>query len=68
MTPMTRPDKAWSAGLAFWCTLWQQQIDQTMKIWAAWGAMVPRESARELAAQAEAMKASSARRTSASSA
>jgi len=48
---------AMTANMHFWMGLWQQQLEQSLKVWSMWAQAMPHESARELAAEADAMKA-----------
>lgn len=50
------PAEAWGQAMGFWFRLWQAQIDQSMKFWCLWAQALPRPSAAELAAEAEAMR------------
>ena len=40
--------------LTYWMKMWQQQFEQGLRYWAAFGGMVPRPSAADLSAEAEA--------------
>ena len=42
--------------ITFWTRLWQMQLEQSLRIWAAWAQMLPHDSARALAEEAEHMK------------
>ena len=50
------PAEAWGQAMGFWFRIWQAQIDQSMKFWCLWAQTLPRPSAAELAAEAEAMR------------
>lgn len=56
--PYKDPSEAWSRGLGFWFRLWQAQIEQSMKFWALWAETLPKPSAAELSAEADALKGS----------
>lgn len=58
MTRRSTDAEAWGQGLGFWFRLWQVQVEQSLKFWAIWAQAVPRPSAAELSAQAEALGAS----------
>lgn len=51
------PKSDLTSPVAFWMKLWQIQLEQSLVFWNAWASLLPAESARELAAEAEAMKA-----------
>ncbi len=40
--------------LTYWMKMWQQKFEQGLRYWAAFGGMVPRPSAADLSAEAEA--------------
>lgn len=42
--------------IRFWCNIWQQQIEQSFRVWGYWAQFLPHDSAARLAAEAEAMK------------
>lgn len=48
---------AWTKSTEFWTQLWHQQFEQSLKFWAMFGQAMPHESSRQLAAEAEALKA-----------
>jgi hypothetical protein len=50
------PADIWGQGITFWCRLWQAQIDQSLKFWALWASNLPRPTAADLAAEAEALR------------
>jgi hypothetical protein len=52
----TGPSDLWGQGITFWCQLWQAQIDQSLKFWAIWASNLPRPTAAELSAGAEALR------------
>lgn len=41
--------------IAFWCRLWQTQIETSLALMAVWARMLPHERAAELSAEAEAL-------------
>ncbi len=43
--------------IAFWCQLWQAQIEQSLKFWSYWAQFTPHEGARDLSVEANALKA-----------
>jgi len=49
-------NQLWTGGVEFWTRIWQQQIEQNLRLMALWAPLVPHESASELAADAEAHK------------
>jgi hypothetical protein len=59
MPPTGDSDAMWRTGIAFWCSLWQAQLETSLRLWSAWAQAFPHESARELAEEAEAMKPAS---------
>ena len=52
------PAEAWGQAMGFWFRLWQAQLDQSLKFWCLWAQTLPRPSAAELAAEAEAHRQS----------
>lgn len=40
--------------IAFWCRLWQTQIETSLALMAVWSRFLPHERAAELSAEAEA--------------
>jgi hypothetical protein len=52
----TGPADLWAQGITFWSQLWQAQIDQSLKYWALWASNLPRPTAAELSAEAEALR------------
>ena len=54
--------QAWAKGMEFWAGLWHQQMEQSLKFWALMGQSMPHESARELSAEADAMRATPSRK------
>lgn len=54
MTP-TFHANPFAPAISFWCSLWQAQLEQSLKIWGAWAQYVPHENAAELAAEAAMM-------------
>lgn len=40
----------------YWFKLWQTQFEQGLRFWAAFGGMIPHQSAAELAAEADLLK------------
>lgn len=50
------PVELWEQGVTFWARLWQAQIDQSLKFWAAWASALPRPSAAQLSSEAEALR------------
>lgn len=40
--------------IAFWCRLWQTQIETSLALMAAWSRLLPHDSAAALSAEAEA--------------
>ncbi|MCW1931622.1 hypothetical protein [Pararhodobacter zhoushanensis] len=42
--------------ITFWTQIWQAQVEQSLRLWAAWAQMMPHDSARALAQEAEQMK------------
>lgn len=55
-------DQLWHDAMHAWFSLWQQQIEASMKMWGWWAQMLPHEHASDLSAEAEAMKAPAAKR------
>ena len=55
MTPQFHANP-FAPALSFWCSLWQAQLEQSLKFWGAFAQYVPHESAADLAAEAEMMK------------
>ena len=51
------PAAFWGESLNFWCRLWQAQIEHSMRFWGAVAAQMPRPTSRQLAAEAESIKA-----------
>lgn len=62
MTHLAHP--AWTASVTFWSTLCQRQYEQNLKLMAFWLRAVPHDTARGLAAEADALKAQAAPRRS----
>lgn len=56
MDRRNQPVAYWGQSMGFWCRLWQAQIEQSLRFWAAFAAPWPRQDAAALAAEAEAMK------------
>ena len=50
------PSGTFTPAITFWTRIWQVQIEQTLKFWAAWAQFLPHDSARALAEEAEHMK------------
>ena len=42
--------------IGFWFRIWQQQLEQSFRLWGFWARYLPHESAAQLAAEAEALK------------
>lgn len=40
--------------IAFWCRIWQTQIETSLALMAAWTRLLPHQNAAELSAEAEA--------------
>jgi len=57
MDRRNQPVAVWGDSLHFWCRLWQIQIEHSMRFWGAWASQLPRPTAADLAAEAEAVKA-----------
>ena len=51
MTP-TFHANPFAPAISFWCSLWQAQLEQSLKMWGAWAQYIPHENAAELAAEA----------------
>ena len=47
------PAAFWGDSLGLWCGVWQIQLEQSLRIWGALAAQVPRPSSADLAAEAE---------------
>lgn len=60
MNPIPPTSPALTASIGFWSRHWQQQIEQNQKALALWAQVLPRTTARELAAEAESHKISQA--------
>lgn len=56
MNQRNTPAEAWGQAIGFWCRIWQTQIDQSLQMWCFWARALPRPSAAELAAEADAMR------------
>lgn len=56
MDPMLTPPPNFNQALSFWTRIWQAQIDQSLVFWGAWAQMIPHDSARDLAREADAKK------------
>lgn len=54
MTPNLDSHAPWNAGIAFWCGLWQAQMETGLRFWAIWAQSLPHPDARTLAAEAQA--------------
>jgi hypothetical protein len=54
--PVAAPADLWGQGITFWCRVWQAQLDQSLKFWALWASSLPRPSAADLSAEAEALR------------
>ena len=50
------PAEAWGQAMGFWFRIWQAQLDQSLKFCCLWAQALPRPSAAELAAEAEAQR------------
>ena len=55
MTPQFHANP-FAPAISFWCSLWQTQLEQSLRLWGAWAQYVPHESAAELSAEADMMK------------
>ncbi|MCC5971847.1 MAG: hypothetical protein JJU15_18050 [Pararhodobacter sp.] len=60
MDRRNQPVEYWGKSLNFWCRLWQIQIEHSLRFWGAMAAKMPQPTAAELAAEADAVKASRA--------
>ncbi len=56
MDRRNQPAEFWGQSFAFWCRLWQSQIEYSMRFWGALAERMPHPSAAELSAEAEAMR------------
>ncbi|MCA2014136.1 hypothetical protein LCM17_21785 [Cereibacter sphaeroides] len=55
MTPQFHANP-FAPAISFWCSLWQTQLEQSLRLWGAWAQYVPHENAAELSAEADMMK------------
>lgn len=56
MDRRNQPTEFWGQSVSFWASLWQQQLEFTLRFWAAWASHLPHLTANELAQEAEHMK------------
>ncbi|WP_068296231.1 hypothetical protein [Pararhodobacter sp. CCB-MM2] len=55
MTPQFHANP-FAPAISFWCSLWQTQLEQSLRLWGALAQYVPHENAAELSAEADMMK------------
>lgn len=46
-------DPFWGPGVTLWARLWQQQIDMSLRFWAAWMGQMPHANAADLSREAQ---------------
>jgi len=56
MKHTTEGQEAWGKAMGFWFRLWQAQFDQSLKFWCYWAQAVPRPTAAQLSAEADALR------------
>lgn len=49
-------DPFWGPGVTLWARLWQQQIDMSLRFWAAWMNQMPHANAADLSREAQKAK------------
>ena len=56
MDRRNQPVEFWGQSITYWCRLWQSQLEYSMRFWGAMAERMPHPSAKQLAAEAEAMR------------
>ncbi|WP_334191421.1 hypothetical protein [Pararhodobacter sp.] len=56
MSNESRSTGGFGPQISFWCHIWQSQLEQSFRLWGYWAQFLPRESAAQLSAEAEALK------------